>query len=114
MSGSWLPWPGFSAGSGSTARSAGFLLPYVSHKGVANFIGFLLIFLGVVLLGALVGNLLGLLLKWAGLSWLNRLMGGVFGLLRGLVFAIVLVLALMAFTPTHRPAPWSNRASRRT
>ncbi|MCL5743152.1 MAG: CvpA family protein, partial [Acidobacteria bacterium] len=53
--------------------------------------------------GALVGKLLGLLLKWAGLSWLDRLMGGVFGLLRGLVFAIALVLALLAFTPNPPP-----------
>jgi membrane protein required for colicin V production len=83
--------------------AGGFLLPYVSHKGIANFIGFFLIFLGVVLLGALVGKLLGLMLKWAGLSWLDRLMGGVFGLLRGLVFAIALVLALLAFSPNPPP-----------
>lgn len=83
--------------------AGGFLLPYVSHKGIANFIGFLLIFLGVVILGALAGKLLGVLLKWAGLSWLDRLMGGVFGLLRGLVFAIALVLALLAFSPTPPP-----------
>jgi membrane protein required for colicin V production len=90
--------------------ASGFLLPYVSHKGIANFIGFLLIFLGMVLLGALVGKLLGLLLKWAGLSWLNRLMGGVFGVLRGLVFAIALVLALLAFSP--KPPPRSVVDSR--
>jgi len=85
--------------------SAGsFLLPYVSHKGVANFIGFLGVFLGVVLLGTGVGFLLKMLLKWAGLSWLDRLMGGVFGILRGILFSIVLVLALMAFTPAPPPS----------
>jgi membrane protein required for colicin V production len=94
---------GFLCGLWFYGSAAGFILPYVSHKGVANFIGFFLIFLGVVLLGALIGKLLGLLLKWAGLSWLNRLMGGVFGLLRGLVFAIALVLALLAFSPNPPP-----------
>jgi membrane protein required for colicin V production len=94
---------GFLCGLWFYGSVAGFLLPYVSHNGIANFIGFFLIFLGVVLLGTLVGKLLGLLLKWAGLSWLNRLMGGVFGLLRGLVFAIALVLALLAFSPNPPP-----------
>jgi len=101
---------GFLCGLWFYGSVAGFLLPYVSHKGIANFIGLLLIFLGVVLLGALVGKLLALLLKWAGLSWLNRVMGGVFGLLRGLVFAIALVLALMAFSP--KPPPRSVVESR--
>ncbi len=94
---------GFLCGLWFYGSAGRFLLPYVSHRGVANFIGFFLIFLGVVLLGALVGKLLGLLLKWAGLSWLDRLMGGVFGLLRGLVFAVALVLALLAFTPNPPP-----------
>jgi len=80
-----------------------FLLPYVSHKGIANFIGFLLIFVAFLILGALTGKLLSVMLKWAGLSWLDRLLGGVFGLVRGLVAAIALVLALLAFSPTPPP-----------
>jgi membrane protein required for colicin V production len=87
-----------------------FLLPYVSHKGIANFIGFVAIFAGILLAGALTGKLLSMLFKWVGLSWLDRLLGGVFGLLRGLVFAIALVLALMAFTP--KPPPRSVVESR--
>jgi len=85
------------------------LIPYVSHKGVANFIGFLLIFFGVLAAGALIGKLLSVLLKWVGLSWIDRLLGGVFGLVRGMVVAIALVLALMAFT---RPPPQSVVQSR--
>jgi membrane protein required for colicin V production len=94
---------GFLCGLWFYGAAGAFLLPYVSHKGIANFIGFLLIFLGVVLVGALIGKLLGLLLKWAGLSWLDRLLGAVFGLLRGFVFAIALVLALLAFSPNPPP-----------
>jgi membrane protein required for colicin V production len=81
-----------------------YLLPYVSHKGVANFLGFLLIFLAIVLAGGVVGKLLSMLLKWIGLSWFDRLLGGVFGLVRGMVFAIAVVLALMAFSPKPPPA----------
>jgi membrane protein required for colicin V production len=101
---------GFLCGLWFYGSVGAFLLPYVSHRGIANFIGFLLIFLGVVLLGALVGRLLGMLLKWVGLSWLNRLLGGVFGFLRGLVLGIALVLALLAFTP--KPPPRSVVESR--
>lgn len=80
-----------------------YFLPYVSHKGIANFLGFLVVFFLVVLAGALAGMLLGLLFKWAGLTWLDRLLGGAFGVLRGFVFAIALVLALLAFTPEPPP-----------
>lgn len=87
-----------------------FLLPYVSHKGIANFVGFLLVFCGIILLGALVSKLLGLLFKWAGLTWLDRLLGGVFGVLRALVIAIALVVALLAFSA--KPPPRSLVESR--
>lgn len=84
--------------------AAGSLLePYVSHKAIASFIGFLLVFTGTILAGAVLGKLLGLLLKWAGLSWLDRLAGGAFGLIRGAVIGIALVLALMAFSPKPPP-----------
>ncbi|MCS6954715.1 MAG: CvpA family protein, partial [Bryobacterales bacterium] len=80
-----------------------FLRPYVSHKGFANFAGFLIILALVTVLGGVVGFLLGMLFKWTGLSWLDRLLGGVFGVLRAGVFAIGLVLALMAFAPQPPP-----------
>lgn len=101
---------GFFCGLWFYGMAGAFLLPYVSHKGVANFIGFLLIFFGAVLLGALLGRLLSLLFKWAGLSWLDRLLGGAAGFLRGFVFAIALLLALLAFSP--KPPPRSVVESR--
>jgi membrane protein required for colicin V production len=96
---------GFLCGLWFYGVAGSFLLPYVSHKGVANFLGFLMIFVGISLLGAIVGKLLSVMLKWVGLSWIDRLLGGVFGLVRGLVFAIAFVLALMAFSP--KPPPTS-------
>jgi len=80
-----------------------FLLPYVSHRRIANFLGFAAIFVAFLILGAVVGKLLSVLLKWVGLSGLDRLLGAVFGLVRGLVVAIALVLALLAFSPTPPP-----------
>ncbi len=83
--------------------AGGFLRPYVSHRGFANFIGFLIIFSLITAFGGLVGFLLGMLFKWTGLSWLDRGLGGIFGLLRAGVIAIALVLALMAFAPKPPP-----------
>lgn len=81
-----------------------FLIPYVSHKSIANLLGFVLVFSVIVLLGALAGRLAALVFKWIGLSWLDRLLGGLFGFVRGMLFAIVVVMVLLAFSwepPPH-------------
>lgn len=76
-----------------------FLLPYVSSKAIANFIGFLVVFVIFLIAGALLGKLLALLFKWAGLTWVDRSLGAVFGFVRGLVIGVALVLVLVAFSP---------------
>lgn len=81
-----------------------FLQPYVSSPGIANFCGFLMVFCGVILLGAVLGRLLGRLMRVAGLSFVDRLLGAGFGLARGLLISIAIVLALLAFTPGKSPS----------
>jgi membrane protein required for colicin V production len=80
-----------------------FLLPYVSSPAIANFCGFFLIFCGILLLGGLTGIALSKLLKFAGLSWFDRVLGAAFGCIRGLLLAIALILALLAFAPSDAP-----------
>jgi membrane protein required for colicin V production len=80
-----------------------FLQPYVSSPGVSNFCGFLLVFFGVLILGAIVGRVLGRLMKVSGLSFVDRLLGAGFGAVRGLLVSVALVLALLAFTPGKSP-----------
>ncbi len=94
---------GVMAGLWFHGTAGSFLMPYVSWRGLANFIGFLLVFAGVMALGGLVGWALAKLLKWAGLGWLDRLGGAALGLLRGLLIAIVLVMALVAFSKEPPP-----------
>jgi membrane protein required for colicin V production len=77
---------------------------YVASRGVANLIGFLLVFGTFVLAGAIVGRILASLFKWVGLSWLDRLLGAAFGFLRGAVIAVALVTVILAFSPTPPPA----------
>jgi len=93
---------GFVCGLWFYGSAGAFLRPYVSHEGIADFLGFLIIFLAAILAGAIIGRLLARLLRWVGLNWLDRLCGAAFGLVRALVIAIALVLALMAFSP-HPP-----------
>lgn len=80
-----------------------YLIPYVSSKGVANFIGFWVVFLACLTAGGLLGMGLSALFKWAGLGWMDRTLGSIFGFARGLVGAIAIVLVLVAFTPDSPP-----------
>ncbi|MEK7403841.1 MAG: CvpA family protein [Acidobacteriota bacterium] len=87
-----------------------FFYEYVSSKELAHFIGFVILFFGILLLGALLAAMLAKALKWAQLSWLDRLAGGGFGLLRGALVGAAIVLAIMAFAP--KPPPQSVANSR--
>jgi len=89
---------------------ASFLLPYVSSKSVASVLGFVFIFVLILILGGLVGKLLQKLFKWTGLSWLDRLLGCAFGALKAVLFGIVLVMVLTAFP--MKPIPYSIAHSR--
>jgi membrane protein required for colicin V production len=80
-----------------------FLTPYASSRSLANLAGFLAVFAGVMLLGSLVGFILGKFLRVTGLSIVDRLLGAAFGALRGTLIAIVLIMAIMAFSSGDRP-----------
>ncbi len=67
-----------------------------SHE-VALGLGFLVLFLGVTLLGTLTGLLARKLIKTAGIQWFDRFLGGVFGLVRGVLIDAILLMALLAF-----------------
>ena len=88
---------------GLISMIAALVQPYVSSPGIANFCGFLLVFCGVLVLGAILGRVMGRLMKVAGLSFVDRLLGAGFGLVRGLLISIAVVLALLAFTPGKSP-----------
>jgi membrane protein required for colicin V production len=91
-------------------RSVGAL--FGTHVGTpwANVLGFLIIFVGVILLGGLLGALIAKLLKMIYLSWLDRLAGGAFGVVRGALVCAVIVAVMMAFS--SRPPPGSVANSR--
>ncbi len=68
---------------------------------------FLIIFIGVLLLGGMLGYLAGQVVKKTGLSGTDRMLGTVFGVLRGVVIVGILVL-LAGFTPLPGDPWWSE------
>ncbi len=83
---------------------------FISSRPLANLVGFLAIFVMVIVCGGLIGALLEKLLKFAHLSWLNRLLGAAFGAVRGMLICAVAVFVLMAFSA--KPPPQSVVHSR--
>ena len=76
---------------------------YVHSVTAANLIGFILVFWGFLLAGALVGRVFAKLFKWTGLAWIDKAAGAVFGLVRGALIDVALVAVLMAFTAKPLP-----------
>jgi len=68
----------------------------ISHETLSHFLGFLIIFFAVLLVGGLISHLLSKLMK-GPLKFLNHLLGGAFGLLKGILICGVLVFALLVF-----------------
>lgn len=79
------------------------LMPMVNNQGLANALGFFAIFLGVVIVGAMLAALLSSIFKWVGLSWFNYLLGGAAGVFRGALMVAVMANVLVAFSPSPTP-----------
>lgn len=80
-----------------------YLLPYASSRTMANACGFAIVFCFVLLLGALVTYVVGGFLKVTGLSIFDHMLGAGFGLLRGLLFAVAIIMGAMAFSRGEKP-----------
>lgn len=66
----------------------------------ANLVGYLAIFLGTMLAGAVTGRIMRGLLKAAMLGWADRLAGAGAGLLAALLAAALIILPVIAYVPT--------------
>ena len=64
---------------------------------VALAAAFLALFVGILILGALISVLARKLIKTAGIDWFDRFMGGIFGLVRGVLVDSVLLMVMVAF-----------------
>ncbi len=85
------------------SEAAAFLRNWISSARAANFVGFLLVVLAVLIAGAIIGSVVRRFVKAIGLSFFDRLLGAGFGLVRGALIAIALLIAYMAFGPNSGP-----------
>lgn len=84
------------------------LSPWVANPALANLLGFLLIFVGALILGSLISALLARLFRWIGLSSFDHFLGGVAGVLRGALLIAVLVDVAVAFAPSPMPQAFEH------
>jgi membrane protein required for colicin V production len=69
----------------------------VKTENIALFLGFAFVFLGTLLVGALVIWVVQKLIKFAHIQWFDRLLGAAFGFIRGWILGSIVFLALTSF-----------------
>ncbi len=72
------------------------LKTFIRNELVADFLGFVFVFVCVLVLGSLAGYLLTKAMK-GPLAFINRVFGGVLGLVKGVLICGVFVFALLVF-----------------
>ncbi len=80
------------------ARAAVWFEDLVKDHTIALGAGFLALFVGTLILGAIAGALAKKLMKAAGLVMFDRFLGGVFGLVRGILLACILLMVMVTFS----------------
>lgn len=86
---------------------ARFLQGWISVDSARLAVAFGVVFIGVLILGAIFNYVLGRLVSQTGFAGTDRALGGVFGVLRGVAVLIVLVL-LAGVTPVPRDDWWQR------
>ncbi len=76
----------------------GLFLDHTDSPEAALGLGFLVLFFGTLLAGALVSILARRIVQKAGLQWFDRFLGALFGLVRGFIICSVLLMAMVAFS----------------
>lgn len=83
-------------------RVAEWFAPHVKSEWFGDIAGFLIIFIGVVLVAGIAGRIARWAMKKAGLSAIDRVLGGFVGLLRGCLTVAVVLVCMAAFTPSSK------------
>jgi membrane protein required for colicin V production len=77
-------------------QTAAVFMSFVKNQLVSNFLGFLLIFVVVLIAGAILGHLFTKAMV-GPLAFVNRLFGAVFGLIKAVLICGIIVFALVSF-----------------
>jgi membrane protein required for colicin V production len=87
-----------------------FLTNAISTPSLRAMTAFLLVFIGVLLIGALLNYCIGLIVKATGLSGTDRLLGMLFGFARGLLIVMLLLIYVPNYVPVKND-PWFNQST---
>ena len=82
------------------ARVAAWFAPHVNSPWLADILGFLVIFVAVVIVAAISGRIVRWAMKQAGLSLIDRLLGALLGLVKGSLFVAIILMGMTAFAPS--------------
>jgi membrane protein required for colicin V production len=91
-------------------RLAVVLARWIQTPSLQLILAFAALFVGTLLLGALLNKLLGTLVAASGLGGIDRLLGTVFGLARGLLIVMAIVIWLPMAMPVKSDPWWSESA----
>lgn len=91
-------------------KVATFYAPYLHERTAAIIAGYVTCFLGVLIVGALIGWVVHKLMRHGGLRGGDRFLGMLFGLARGLLLVTFVVL-MLGFTALPREAGWWRRST---
>jgi membrane protein required for colicin V production len=79
----------------------------VTADEVRTALAYAALFIGTLMVGAIVAWSLSKLIQFVGLGWLDGMMGAVFGLLRGMLLVLILVL-LAGLTSLPQQDAWRD------
>jgi membrane protein required for colicin V production len=88
-------------------RLSAVLASYIDTPSARVVAAFVLLFVAVLFIGALINNLIGMLIKATGLSSTDRVLGMGFGIARGCILVVVAV-ALLAMTQVKQDRWWAQ------
>jgi membrane protein required for colicin V production len=89
---------------------ADLLINFISLASLRQLAAWGLLFVGTLLLGAMVNFLLGKLVSSTGLSGTDRMLGLIFGVFRGLLIVLALVIILPKALPVEQDSWWQASA----
>ena len=105
---SWLTWLAAFLLAQWFAGSVADWLPIGASNGALRYVaGFIVVFVGVLLLGGLVTFLMAEMLSAVGLRLIDRLLGAVFGLMRGVLLSLAIV-SVVGTTPVRESTVWRS------
>ena len=102
-------------------RVAEYLQPHMNSPTAARLGGFFLIFVAVLVLGAIISGIVGRFLRVTGLSFVDHILGAGLGVLQGVLISAALLMGVMAFSKEGQPpkaveesrvAPYVSQAAR--